>query len=724
MKFLDFTSLLDTEPATLAILSTFQLDADFFERRLLQCPSLRNARRILIFMDSCQWYKLLRQDVPARLLNSRYLVVPVRPPIGVFHPKLSLLVSEEGGQVLCGSNNLTRSGCSSNLELLNSVSIMSEVKNDEALRLAQESLAFFKRACDYAELETGRIARQWLEELPTYITWLAEKLPVTERRMVQLIHTYDGSLWDRLTTLLDGVTPKRFLIISPYFDYEAELIKRTRQRWPKALIEIVVQQDTTNLPVAALKKLRPSIALSEFRNTSRRLHAKLLAWESSKGTGCIVGSANFTTAAYDARNIETCFLISNAEEYVSGLFDGQFTKRNLAVDDFNPGMEQEPIEENDEETTLRVISAILNESGDIKVNYKHQLSTKPSSLRLALRTPGEKRPRAFCILPNKESGSATVSIPEAAQRDVHGTILATIVAQIGDKREESPPIWVIQEGRLTYEPSGGGSSSSGKKVEETGEGLAEILEELGKQRGSLAIIEYLRNLDIRFHDGGGGINNGRKFHLKIRDPFQSDNAPSWLLESITIKDNLAEAIYDFVDRHDAKRLRKHTRRGNINGMENFLDIFTTLVRLLYIYYVRNTVSRNKLIHRLCRFIELATGGISLLDDWCEGYLNSISQNLGGSKYLQEVIDDLNYLGHVYAALVIAQRVRFLPDEKCQWGPSPKRPQECLSNNKNQLVETIKRLNLNMPSKTDVVKALEYYNMFNALELVELQSEAG
>ena len=123
MKFLDFTSLFDGEPADLAILSTFQLDADFFERRLLRCPALVKARRILVFMDAGQWFKLLRQDIPARLLNRRYLVVPVRRPHGVFHPKLNLLVTGHGGQVQCGSNNLTRSGCLSNLELLNAFTI-------------------------------------------------------------------------------------------------------------------------------------------------------------------------------------------------------------------------------------------------------------------------------------------------------------------------------------------------------------------------------------------------------------------------------------------------------------------------------------------------------------------------------------------------------------------------------------------------------------------------
>src|SRR5438874_1448357 len=195
MKFLDFTSLLDTEPANLAALSTFQFDADFFERRLLRCSALVKARRILVFMDASQWFNLLRQDVPARFLNRRYLVVPVRPPKGVFHPKLNLLVREDGGQVHCGSNNLTRSGCASNLELLNSFSITPEKENVEAVRLAQDAYAFFKRACDDADQETGRIARQWLEELPKDAPWLATELPPTENRAVRLVHTYEASLW-------------------------------------------------------------------------------------------------------------------------------------------------------------------------------------------------------------------------------------------------------------------------------------------------------------------------------------------------------------------------------------------------------------------------------------------------------------------------------------------------------------------------------------------------
>ena len=723
MKFLDFTSLFDTEPAILALLSTFQLDPDFFERRLLRCPALVKARRIVVFMDAGQWFNLLRQDVPARLLNRRYLVVPVRPSEGVFHPKLNLLITEQGGQVQCGSNNLTRSGCSNNLELLNSLSFDLEGANEEAIRIAQEAYAFFKHACNDAKEETGRIARQWLEELPGVAPWLTAPLPQNDNRSVRLLHTYEGSFWDRLASLLSHSPPQKLLVISPFYDVDGEMVKRVHNRWPKCQIELVVQQQTTNLSVSPLKKLRKRVSLSELRNSSRRLHAKLLAWGSPNGAGCLVGSANFTTAAYDARNVETCLLVSEAEDFVKSLFDKQLGKRPIAFENFDPGTEREPGTVDEESTSLQLTSALLTTDGQLRLDYRHSLKPKPSSLRLAIRTPGEQRPRAFINVPNKQNGTATVTPPETALTDAHGTIFASLVAEVEGYRVESPPVWVIQEGRLTYEPSGEGPSSPKSKMEETGEGLTEFLEELGKRDGVAAVIEYLRHLNIRFHDGGEGLQGQKKFRLRIRDPFHPDVAPEWLLQAKTETENLAEAIYDFVDRHEKQRLRKHAKRGNVNGMENFLDIFTALVRLLYVYHVRGVVHRLKLIGRLCDYLKVATSGIESDNDYSEGYLCTLQDNLSGDKdYLQEIYDELNFLGHLRAALVIVQKVRFVPGEKATWGTTPKRPSECLPTIRDKLKNTIKELGLNEPSEEEVMKALEEYKMFSPAELAELEKE--
>src|SRR5207248_632867 len=121
---------------------------------------------------------------------------------------------------------------------------------------------------------------------------------------VRLLHTYDGSLWDRLAAAVDPVPPSRLLVISPFHDKGGEMFKRVRGRWPNCHVEVLVQQKITVLPPLALSGGGAGVSLSELDNSKRRLHAKLLAWEADGNTGCLVGSANFTPAAFDARNVE------------------------------------------------------------------------------------------------------------------------------------------------------------------------------------------------------------------------------------------------------------------------------------------------------------------------------------------------------------------------------------------------------------------------------------
>ena len=718
MKFLNVMDLFEGEPAALAIFSTFQFDPDFFEQRLLRSTTLAQARRILIFMDARQWLNLLGQAVPARHLNRRYLVVPVHPPRGgAFHPKLNLIIGETGGQVQCGSNNLTRSGCSNNLELLNAVPVSPD--DTESVRLAQDAHAFFRRACaDAADPEMGRIARQWLEELPP---WLANPIPAQDHEPnLRLIHSYSpGTIWDQITTALHGVSPKKLFVISPFYDLDGEMVQRIHSRWPKCQIELVAQQNTTNLPVSSLKKMRNSVSLSELRNSQRRLHAKLLAWESPKGSGCLVGSANLTTAAFDGRNVETCFLVPDAQDSVSRLFDKQLSTRPISLQDFTPGTNDEADDNDMEKDILRMNSAILTESGELKVSYQHHLISKPSCLRAVIRTPGEKHPRTFLNLANKQQGTAVFSEEEVPLKDISGAVMASLAAEIDGKPKESLPIWVVQEAKLTCEPSDREASSAKTKVEETGDGLPEFLEELGKRDGMPAVIEYLRLLNIRFFAGDGSPRTNKMFRLRIRDPFQPDVAPEWLLHAKAETDNLAAAIYDFADRHEKDRLRRHTRSGNINGMENFLDVFTALVRLLYVYHVRGVVSRNQLMPRICNYIAIASGG---LDDShpnaCVGYLHSVCENIGDTEYLQEACRELNFLGHIGAALVIAQKVRYEAGDQ-----QVKNLGECLMAPKRRLYDAIASVNLAAPSPKEVMAALEQYNMFSPTELTELKEKS-
>jgi hypothetical protein len=230
VTYLDFTTLLDGDPAYLALFSTFMFEPDFFERRLLRGPSLRKARRIAVFMDAAQWQSLVQSDAASRWVNRRYLIVPVRRDQGVFHPKLGLLLTDQGGQVVCGSNNLTRSGCSSNLELLNSIPFEFSDEDIEGTRLAHEALGFFSRASEDADQEVGRIVRQWLAEAQDRYPW--QSVPEIAEPSVRLVHTYAGSIWDQIGEKVSRSEPSEFFVVSPFHDADGRICREIADRWP------------------------------------------------------------------------------------------------------------------------------------------------------------------------------------------------------------------------------------------------------------------------------------------------------------------------------------------------------------------------------------------------------------------------------------------------------------------------------------------------------------
>lgn len=633
MKYLDCFSLFDGDPAYIAIFSTFQFDPDFFERRLLRCETLKKARRIAVFMDATQWHDLLQRDVHARWLNRRYLVVPVHRSNGVFHPKLNLVLTENGGQVQCGSNNLTRSGCSSNLELINSIPFEFEHENAESMQLASAALRFFQRAAQDTDAEVGRIASDWLAETMRDHRWLNDFEEASAEQQVRLVHTYDGPIWNPVKEAVGEIPPKKVFVISPFHDSDGRICKQLAKEWPSAKVEMLVQQGYTNLPVTPLRKLS-TFNLAEIHNStgkdaSRRVHAKLFAWEAKGSSGCLVGSANFTSAAFDGKNVEACLLIKDSSSLVEQLFDKDLIKRSLSLDDFDPGGEEPPETETSETAPLRLQSAVLLDSEHIRISYSHSLGTSVSSLKLAIRTPGESRPRKTIKLPLQDNATETLLLPENTLSDCNGTILASLNGELTDgERIESVPIWIVQEEKLTYE-QGEGSSSSKSRIEETGDGLPEYLDEIGRRDGASAVAEYLRHLNIRFNDGTGRMAGKRKFRIRKSDPFQNDVAPEWLLKAKREADEVEQAIYDFVDRHIKKKLKKHSERGNINGMENFLDIFTTIVKVLYRWYKRDVVKRGRLIGPLVTMLEVATSGMNTEKEFFDGYLYSVYDSISG-----------------------------------------------------------------------------------------------
>jgi hypothetical protein len=653
-------------------------------------------------------------------VNRRYLVVPVKRDQGVFHPKLNLLLTDKGGQILCGSNNLTRSGCSSNLEMLNSIPFEFADEDIEGTHLAHEALGFFSRASEDADQEVGRIVRQWLAEAQGRYPWLS--VPEDSEPSVRLVHTYDGSIWDQIGEKVSHSEPYEFFVVSPFHDADGRICRELADRWPEAKIELLVQQGYTNLQVDKLPRLK-TVRLAEIQDVPRRVHAKLFAWRGKAGSGCLVGSANFTSAAFQGRNVEAGLLIEGKRSLVEKLFDDDLNKRPISPDEFEPGDKKPPEDEEWTPSPISISSAVLDEFGRLTVNFRNRLSEPLKSLRLTLRTPGEKNPRVSIRVHAASQGTVQVVPPEDKLSGAHGTLLAALVAQVSGERIESPPVWIIQEGRLTYE-AGEGSSSPKGRIEETGEGLPEYLDEIGNRQGVAAIAEALEHLNIRFHDGAGSAWGRRKFRVRITDTFESDRRPDWLIQAKVESSDLQEAIQDFVAQHHRQKLRKHASRGNLNGMDNFLDILTTLVRLQYIWLKRSDEAAKRVyvkklffIMWLCDWIDLATSGRDSEEDSFDGYLNSLWDSLGGDHItLGKVCDDHHYSAEVRAILLIAQKVRYVPGEIRRYDKPPLSQKDVLRAQAATITDCLASCGLDEPSHEDVFAVLERYRMFSVEEI--------
>lgn len=257
----------------------------------------------------------------------------------------------------------------------------------------------------------------------------------------------------------------------------------------------------------------------------------------------------------------------------------------------------------------------------------------------------------------------------------------------------------------------------------TGEGLPELLDEIGRSEGIHGVVEFLRHLNIRYHDGGEGAPRLRPFRVVPRDPFVDDHVPDWLLGLRRSTDTLEETIYDFVDRHERGRLRKHAVRGNVNGMRNFVDIFTALTHLLHAYHQRGIVKGGKLIAKVCRLIEVATTGRCIDDDQFPGYLESTLSHLArDSRSLQEVCDETEFLAELRAAQVIAQDVRSRKEEPGKIPGRSPRPREMLVQWAKQVDGAIRNGDLREPDLEAVGRALSRYRSLQKDEIARLLRE--
>ncbi len=204
-----------------------------------------------------------------------------------------------------------------------------------------------------------------------------------------------------------------------------------------------------------------------------------------------------------------------------------------------------------------------------------------------------------------------------------------------------------------------GKSGRETEVRETGCGLVEHLDEVGRQQGHAQLIQYLETLKIHYTEESCGRGEGRGSRFILRDPFHADTMPDWLKLAREQFPALGEAIYSFADRHRDRVLRRHERNANINGLSNFIDVMVATSRVLFVYLRRGVLTQPQVIARMRDYLNIFTGKFAAIpEEETTGYLARIYSNQKGNPGpLMKTLEEHNVSGHLRALLRVAQVVR-------------------------------------------------------------------
>lgn len=393
-------------------------------------------------------------------------------------------------------------------------------------------------------------------------------------------------LWGQLTNRLEAQTLRKITVISPFYDPEIDVLKRLRRTWPAAALTIVAQEKYATLAGKKLDKLftdgKKDRLLAARPKPGRRLHAKAFAFETREATFWMTGSPNATLAALDGRNSEAAIWFRSNERAEVLLEDEQLRFEEIQPSTFEAGTEQEPVSE---QTVyeLKLRTAVLSEYRVLECIFEANYDINDITLRI--QNYNEAHPALS--IPIRRSGGKVVF--DLTENQVGQIRTAAICQAKGENARGlevlSNPVALVQLYQLLRErPAHGSGRNALQIISETGENLVPYIDSLGSVREA---VEFFDHCSIRFQDGDDTFrkHNGGKW--MPRDPFKPDTPVNWLdIPSGNSADDLREAILNFVERHQWEKLSKHVRRGNLNGLPNFLDIFRTLNGVLLTYHHR------------------------------------------------------------------------------------------------------------------------------------------
>jgi hypothetical protein len=638
MTPLDLLESFDGTAAKIALVATYEFDPLFFERRVLRKRGFNGAERILVLMDAARYQELLSEGLPVSGFNRRYLVVPVDRYPFVFHPKLYLLIGERRVTGIVGSSNCTNAGIAFNVELCSTFSAewSSDAPNPAFFTLRQIFAALRSFVANARDFKAS-LQKEFFAQAESLHPWLTEGADLKNQLPVELLHSHHEPLWPHVKRRLKSETVRKITVFAPFYDQDLAFLKILKTTWPDAPLSVYAQPKYATLQGKKLARvLREKDRLFAVTPPAgRRLHAKAFAFETSEATFWLAGSPNATAAAMQGGNTEAALWFSTKEPIDVLVKDESLDVELLGPEQFEAGPGNEPKSERTEATSGLVLGSALQEGNTLDLTV--EASANIQDLFVRITNFNEVRPFLSLRLGPIATGRSRIDLKDDQVAQIGGAAFCELKGNLAGREVLSNRVALVQVHELLRERTPGASSNSRiRKISETGEELVAHLDTLGTVREA---IEFLDHCSIRFEDGEPSRRGFGRGFWKPRDPFVGDIPTQWLSEAIdNTAESLREAVWRFVQRHQHEKLEKHVRRGNLNGLPNFLDIFRTLNGLLVTFNKRIVKGAPVIPHPfvtngIMRNLDLLMGVADTDGEYDHGFIDSINANFQGEREL-------------------------------------------------------------------------------------------
>ncbi len=305
----------------MALMTTFNLDVDFFERFVAGALYGNGVKKIALFVDAKELNKEINSTWKKSLMmGTRYSVNPVRMP-GSFHPKVLLLLSHDRAKLFVASANFTFSGYSTNNEVFNTFEVDSA--HVEHLSIIQAAADFFEKIYDLKY--TYRLDDSIIKEMRA-MHCLSLQAPSSES--VRLVHNLDEPIIDQLKDVIGRASTIDIAV--PFYDNELDATLKVKEDISISGINSYVQNHRSRFNVRKARNIEGLnvVAFDGFSRpkSSSFYHGKVFRFMTENESWILYGSANCTGAALcgtpqTGGNVECCILEKGEKEEFGYFFD-------------------------------------------------------------------------------------------------------------------------------------------------------------------------------------------------------------------------------------------------------------------------------------------------------------------------------------------------------------------------------------------------------------------